>query len=209
MACLRPRLPTVCLQRSPANSSQSCNYTPYLRKSYSINGSLTVSKWAQKIQSSTSTPFVCLKRTSKKIWKETCMASMLDGVPTGRAMLPQRHEALPAAVMSLGCKFAQSAGRYSMLMAASRLDELTPNTLPRMRTAGSSTKRKGDFHSPMPKKVSRPEGTIGITRQKPNATEGLQYVHCNERRRRLSIGEDTDSLSEPSHSQSARTLGRL
>jgi DNA polymerase alpha subunit B len=61
-----------------------------------------------------------------------------------------------------------------MLMSAFRLDELTPNTLPRLRTTGSSTKRKGDFDSPMPRKVSRPDAKSSAARQPVNAVEGLQ-----------------------------------
>jgi hypothetical protein len=93
-------------------------------------------------------------------------------------------------------------------MAASRLDELTPNTLPRMRTAASSAKRKGDFGSPMPRKVSKPEGNVNTTRKPANATEGLQYVHCDCDANRMVNREVADHQSEPYHSQIARTPGR-
>jgi hypothetical protein len=59
-------------------------------------------------------------------------------------------------------------------MTSSRLDELTPNTLPRIRNAGSSSKRKADFDSPMPRKVSRPEGNVTASRKPASSTEGTR-----------------------------------
>jgi DNA polymerase alpha subunit B len=66
---------------------------------------------------------------------------------------------------------------WSPLLVANvclRLDELTPNTLPRLQTTGSSTKRKGEFVSPMPRKVSKPEAKSSVARQPAHTTEGPQ-----------------------------------
>jgi len=68
-----------------------------------------------------------------------------------------------------------------LLTRVARLDEITPNKLPR-RTAinGSSGKRKGHFDTPATTKVSRPEsnGTPG-TFKAPNRgdlQDGLKYA---------------------------------
>ena len=52
-----------------------------------------------------------------------------------------------------------------------RLDELTPNALPRRN---GSIKRKSEFDTPMPRKVSRPD-TTGRTPGKSGKTDGLTY----------------------------------
>ena len=52
-----------------------------------------------------------------------------------------------------------------------RLDELTPNALPRRN---GSVKRKSEFDTPMPRKVSRPDTTKKST-GKGGKTDGLAY----------------------------------
>jgi len=57
----------------------------------------------------------------------------------------------------------------------SRLDELTPNAMPRRQ---ASAKRKADFDSPLPRKVSKPDMTAprpGRTAMKA-PVEAAQYV---------------------------------
>lgn len=65
-----------------------------------------------------------------------------------------------------------------------RLDELTPNTIGR-RSAGGSIKRKSDFESPVPRKVSRPDavkrasdGPAGVPfSQRSNAGEVIESIN--------------------------------
>ena len=63
------------------------------------------------------------------------------------------------------------------------LDELTPNTLPRKM---GSVKRKSEFETPAPRKVSRPEG-------KKTPGEGMQGVPFTER---VNPGQVLESLNE-------------
>ena len=67
------------------------------------------------------------------------------------------------------------------LTLSPRLDEITPNKLPRrIATNGSSGKRKGNFDTPAPTKVSRPEtnGSPGTfqARSGGNAPDSSKYA---------------------------------
>ena len=70
-------------------------------------------------------------------------------------------------------------------MTSFRLDELTPNTLPRR---SGSTKRKAEFDTPQPRKVSKPDTTLA---GKPSI-EGVKSVQFSERQ---NVGEIVNQLN--------------